>query len=256
MWLLEILGAGFVNTYRTSAVIIALAAMLSTFTVAAPNLYPPNPEPVKASELLDDEFEGKYRAAVKTSAHRNASGNVVIDWEPATLGKMLDRLDKWDMNDTWMRDPKRYRWHHRVASVERVEEEQSNVKVRGWLRAIKYEFADGSSEGDNDFHLIVSNYKTQNAKQRFLNVEISGLPKTSGADKTVIRNTREQIADILGDVNIPKGKYYKPASPIRVEIEGSLYFDGSHHPGQVGPVGMRPVTVWEIHPVTSIVEVQ
>lgn len=154
---------------------------------------------------------------------------------PRTLGSFLDQLDRWDMNEDRMRDA--YPWHHSNAPAKRVEEELHNVRVRGWLKAIKFEEYDDSgenSEGDNDFHIILSIYRNANARERFLNVEISGLPKQEGIERETIRVSREQIAEILGEENLPSGRFYKPNPPIRVEIEGSLYFDGSHYPGGVG----------------------
>lgn len=236
--------------------VLALGTVISV-GVALPRRFLPLPEPHKASELVYEEFMGKYRKEVKTSFVRDDDGDIEIDMTPRTLGTFLDRLDKWDMSDAQMRDL--YRWHHQYAPTDRVEEEMHNVRVRGWLKAIKYEEYDesgGDAEGDNDFHIILSKYRYANSKERFLNVEISGLPEDDGEDRETIRESRAQIAEILGDVNLPAGRYYKPTPPIRVEIEGSLYFDGSHYPGGVGPAGMRPKTVWEIHPVSSIEEVE
>ena len=229
-----------------------LAIVVATVALS-PLLTTPRPFPDNASDLIEDGFEGKYRAFVKTTPLRNVDGEIEIDMTPATLGTLLDRLNRWDMNDEWMRG--HYKWSHQNAPTERVEEELHNVRVRGWLKAVKYEKFDESGEdreGDNDFHLVISNYHYANSKERFFNVEVSGLPELTGDDYDILHTTRTGMGEILDGINLPRGKYYKPTSPIRVEVEGSLYFDGSHYPNTVGPSGMRPKTVWEIHPVTSI----
>jgi hypothetical protein len=40
--------------------------------------------------------------------------------------------------------------------------------------------------------------------------------------------------------------------PFPVDVTGSLLYDGDYMPGEVGPVGHRPQTTREIHPVTTI----
>jgi hypothetical protein len=42
-----------------------------------------------------------------------------------------------------------------------------------------------------------------------------------------------------------------------VKITGSIFFDGDHSAGTIGPltpVKHRPDTVWEIHPIFGVVE--
>ena len=51
---------------------------------------------------------------------------------------------------------------------------------------------------------------------------------------------------------LPEDGYDKYDPPIPVQIVGSLFFDVDHQPGEVGPVGMKPKTSWEIHPVSDI----
>ena len=126
----------------------------------------------------------------------------------------------------------------------RVTEERRSVRVRAWIYAIKY-------EADQDWHVILGTNPASNPKT-FFNAEISGLPPSSAAAHAMLLTVRNQLATILAN-ELPSGSgYRKYKTPIRVEIDGSLFFDVDHDAGVVGPEGMRPATAWEIHPVTRV----
>jgi hypothetical protein len=125
---------------------------------------------------------------------------------------------------------------------DRIDKEQRNVRVTAYVFAI-------TKESDNDFHLILDDDGSieEGAK---LNAEVSGIP-TEGPNIEALRQVREAFkAHFEGS---PPTKY-KPFldPPVRVVIEGSLFFDRDHPPGTVGPEGYRPASAWEIHPIRSI----
>ena len=129
-------------------------------------------------------------------------------------------------------------------SMFRAIEERRNVRVRAWIYAIKY-------EADQDWHVILGT-NPASSPRTFFNAEISGLPASSAAAHATLLNARKQLATILAN-ELPGGSgYRKYKTPIRVEIDGSLFFDVDHEAGVVGPEGMRPSTAWEIHPVTRL----
>jgi hypothetical protein len=125
---------------------------------------------------------------------------------------------------------------------DRIDEEAKNVRVTAYLFAIQ-------KESDNDFHLIIDDdgYLEEGAK---LNVEISGIPD-EGPDIQALRTVRNRFKDLF---NGEPPTTYRPFldPPRKVVIEGSLFFDRDHLKGTVGPVGYRPSTAWEIHPILSI----
>jgi hypothetical protein len=130
----------------------------------------------------------------------------------------------------------------KAATSDRVSEEQHNVVVTGFLYA-------STKESDNDFHCIVG--MAPNQTKRLVNVEVSGLPP-SGADRARIKAARDQFKEFFGDHLPGAGKYTKFNPPIKVRIAGSIFFDVDHKAGKIGPMGFRPKTAWEIHPVTDI----
>jgi len=82
--------------------------------------------------------------------------------------------------------------------------------------------------------------------------EVSGLP-AGGPDLATLSNARQQLVDLFPAQKLGS-TFYKPTAAIRARIQGSLHFDGDHPAGKVGPLTMRPRTVWEIHPVTKIAQ--
>jgi hypothetical protein len=125
---------------------------------------------------------------------------------------------------------------------DRIGPEQRNVRVVGYLFAI-------AKESDNDFHLIIDDDGDLEEGAK-LNVEVTGIP-TEGPNIDDLQAVRDQFkAHFDGG---PPTKY-KPFldPPLRVIIEGSLFYDVDHPPGTVGPQGYRPASAWEIHPVRSI----
>ena len=102
-------------------------------------------------------------------------------------------------------------------------------------------------ESDDDYHVIIGDNKDPK-KATFFNTEISGLPNTT--DKRFI-SVRDQFEHQF--VNVCSGQYAVfSANPIKISMEGSIFFDVDHKPGQIGPPGFQPLTTWEIHPITKI----
>jgi hypothetical protein len=107
-------------------------------------------------------------------------------------------------------------------------------------------------ETDNDFHLLLGTDPSAD-NPRYMTAEISGLPRPDNAFSDVLRDARQQLKDFFGDSPLPGSRYVKFDPPVPVRVTGSLFFDIDHRPGDVGTGRIRPDTVWEIHPVTSIV---
>jgi hypothetical protein len=134
-----------------------------------------------------------------------------------------------------------------TASSGRVKAENTNVKVKAYLYA-------ASREDDNDFHLIVGRAPTK-SPEMYLTMEISGLPKANTSATAPLAAARNAFKAFFG-ADIPNFTYDFYDPPIPLTIAGSLFFDMSHSTGQrPGPQSLksRMPTVWEVHPVTSIV---
>ena len=179
-----------------------------------------------------DQFDGTARAVAKLS---------IVSAPPesfATLSGLLDTLPSDDVMRA-LNIPK-------SADSDRVAQEQRLVTVTAYLYA-------SSKESDDDFHCIVGS--DASGSTRFMNVEVSGLPDAASPFLTPLTAARNQFKTFFTNNNVdslPTQGYEKYNPPIPVKITGSLFFDVDHLPGSIGPVGFRPTSAWEIHPVSDI----
>lgn len=133
-----------------------------------------------------------------------------------------------------------------TSSSPRIAEEKHYVRLLKdtYLYAFK-------KESDNDYHVIIGDNKNVK-KATFFNVEISGLPNSNNKTFTAVRAAFEkQFVQVCSS-----GYVIFAQNPIKIQIEGSTFFDVDHKPGQIGPVGFQPTTNWEIHPISKITFLQ
>jgi hypothetical protein len=132
----------------------------------------------------------------------------------------------------------------RDPSSPRVEEEQRVVRVRAFLYA-------ASRETDNDFHFIVGRDPT--LPPTYMNMELSGLPPSTSETFARLDTARNAYKTFVNN-QTPGAGYHHYDPPIPIEVEGSLFFDITHATGpHPGPAALRPETIWEVHPISSIV---
>lgn len=201
---------------------------------ATPRPSPPVAE--AAGDPLTAKFAGTSRKTAKITL-----ALAPVEAEYSSLNALFDTLyDDADMAE-WAADDGIEK--HADSHPNRMPEEERNVRVKAWLYAVK-------SESDKDFHIIIGT-SPSNSQREYLNVEVSGLPGNNANDYQTLKDVREQLHDILGKWP-SDSRYYKPPTPIAVEVQGSLFWDIEHAPGVVGPLGMRPDTSWEIHPISDL----
>ncbi len=125
----------------------------------------------------------------------------------------------------------------------RVSQENRNVNVsNSYLYAIK-------SESDGDLHMIIGDL----SKTALTNCEASGYPASSSSSYAKIKTVRETVITRFGTDFCGKSSYTIFSPPIQIiTFKGSLFFDVDHAAGVVGPLGFRPTTSWEVHPISSI----
>jgi hypothetical protein len=188
---------------------------------------------VPAPAPTDNNFRGKARKAAKLSI-ANATMETFDD-----VSKLINTLERHSIMKN----------HPDISNDrdnDRVAQERRNVRVTAFLYA-------ASREDDNDYHLIIG--RDPEKSERYMTVEISGLPPTSSPAFQRLNEARDAYFEFFGDgLPGPSYDFYDP--PIPVEIEGSLFFDFSHATGsRPGPSQLRPrmPVVWEIHPITKIV---
>lgn len=126
---------------------------------------------------------------------------------------------------------------------DRISQENRNVNISGsYLYAIK-------NESDGDLHMIIGDL----SNVALTNCEASGYPSSSYSSYKKIKTVRETVVTRFGTDFCGKSKYTIFSPPIRLfTLKGSLFFDVDHAAGIVGPIGYRPTTSWEVHPVSSI----
>jgi len=135
-------------------------------------------------------------------------------------------------------------------STPRFPEESHLVSVTATLLAFKFESHAAAKSGDNDFHVIIGDSASELAS--LLNVEVSGLPK-AGDPGNKFAAVRQQLLGILTTLGLtPTPSFQRLTRKVVVRVTGALYFDADHLAGSVGPTGLRPTTVWEIHPIQKI----
>jgi hypothetical protein len=185
-----------------------------------------------------EEFKGEYRKGPKTHLVRTASGSLAPAKSYKGIKALLDALPTHQVMK--QKYPKLFL--KKGATNTRVAEEKQNVRVVGWM-------FDAKREDDEDYHVIVGT-QSSGTDNTFMNVEVSGLPP-SGKDRTDLKAARIEFENIA-QRTISRAHYNNFIPPIKVRITGSLFFDGDHAPGSIGPMGHKPKTVWEIHPVAKI----
>ena len=182
-------------------------------------------EEMLAVNCTDSTFAGSARKAAKTSIVTAKTEDL------ATVSAMIKTFPK----DAVMRTKV-------TSSSPRVTEEKRNVRLLKdtYLYAFK-------KESDNDYHVIIGD-NIDSKKATYFNVEISGLPVPIDKRFQAVRAAFEKQF-----VQVCNSNYAVfSTNPIKIAIEGSVFFDVDHKPGQIGPVGFQPLTTWEIHPITKI----
>jgi hypothetical protein len=167
---------------------------------------------------LDSLYSGKDRESAKTSI---VAGRAKI---VATVSDLIKLLPK----DSIMRKKVKKK-------SPRVAEEDTYL----------YAFA---KEEDGDYHIIIGDHFVA-SKATFFNVEISGLLSNdlNSALSQPRRAFEEQFVGMCSSDYI-----IFIDNPLKIDVQGSLFFDVSHIVGQVGPKKLKPQTNWEIHPVSKI----
>ncbi|MEO7306192.1 MAG: hypothetical protein ABIR78_13220 [Ferruginibacter sp.] len=183
----------------------------------------------ETNATCSDAFAGSARAAAKTSFASVSYGTY------ASINAMRAVLQ----TDTYMRSI------GITNSSPRVSEENRNRNITtSYLYAI-------ARESDNDFHMIIGDANT--AAGNLFNCEASGNPASSQSSYAAINAVRNYLKSYFGKDFCGQSGYTKFTPGIRVTLlKGSLFFDIDHAAGTVGPLGLRPNTAWEMHPIHDI----
>ncbi len=199
---------------------------------------PPAPAGATYPEV-EEAFQGEYRAAAKTE-YATIEGALAPFEYFSDLGALAAFLQP-------QIDPVMRSLHpHLTGAVHRVEEERHNVTVDAYIHAVKHE---SGPHGDRDFHVMLGS-SPMHGDGIFMTAEASGLP-TDGADRLRLAEARRELLAIFGTCRC-NNRFMQVSPPIRVRVTGSLFFDGDHGIGSVGPAYAKPFSVWEIHPILAI----
>lgn len=183
---------------------------------------------IRLRECNSQTFAGLSRSHVKTSVTKNHRQSY------ATLSAFLNSLfPDADMIPVIRSLSRPY--------AERALQEDKFVTLRD-VYLVAY-----ARERDNDYHLII----TDREGKLYFNAELSGLPPRNQKSYNIINTVRKAFEKFPGSLKC--GQYVFFETPIRIStIQGCLFFDTDHPAGSVGPMGARPSTAWELHPVVEI----
>lgn len=232
--------------------LIACLAVLTACETPAPVTRPETPpstlpEAVPPAGIVspevDEEFRGRYRARAKTE-YAMTDGQLApveqfddLEALKAFLRPQIDQIMHYHYQHLSEAD---------TDATQRVAEERHNVSVVAYIHAVKHESGSG---GDNDFHVMLGSSPTPDTGL-FLTAEASGLPP-DGPHRVLLAIARQELLSIVGPCYCGS-RFMRVSPPLRVRVTGSLFFDGAHSIGAVGPQYAKPFTVWEIHPILSI----
>jgi hypothetical protein len=205
-----------------------------------PALVSAEPGLLASVDIAEAPFKGKSRKVAKTSIAVDAGELPDVF---ATVGDLLDELADVSSDN----EMEGLGIKNTGDAALRVDQENENVTVTGWLYAAKL-------EDDQDFHLIIGTDSAGSAIH-YINCEISALPAKTKPAYNTLKTARKQFLDLLADkgFGVPTASKYKHYSPpIKVDVSGSLFFDVDHKGGTVGPATRRALTAWELHPITNI----
>lgn len=182
-----------------------------------------------SATTCSDAFAGSARSAAKTSYASVSYGTY------ASINAMRAVLQ----TDTYMKGL------GITNSSPRVSEENRNRDITtSYLYAI-------ARESDNDFHMIIGD--ANSAAGNLLNCEASGNPASSQSSYAAINAVRTYLKGYFGTDFCGQSGYTKFTPSIHITLlKGSLFFDIDHAAGTVGPLGLRPNTAWEMHPIHNI----
>ena len=173
----------------------------------------------------DSVFVGQDRKAAKTSFATTPT----VDF--TSIAALFNSLPKDAVMQTKV-----------TKNSSRVPVENKNVRLKNNIYLLAFK-----KESDNDYHVIIGDNKDFK-KATLLNAEISGLPAPLVKQFQMVRNAFEKQF-----VQVCSNSYaIFTANPISIQIEGSVFYDIDHKPGQIGPAGLQPKTSWEIHPIAKI----
>lgn len=129
----------------------------------------------------------------------------------------------------------------------RVPEEDRNAYIKNaYLFSVK-------EEEDQDFHIIIGDLSATGEPINLMNVEIAGLPEdVTSKDFKILKKVRAQFYakyPLFFDSN---KKTLNCDPPLPISLRGSLFFDTQHSAGHIGSKKLKPLSVWELHPITYL----
>jgi hypothetical protein len=186
----------------------------------------------KKKPSTGDQFGGKDRKIAKLSIPTAPTQNF------ADVAKLVASLPSVD-SMVKLKIPT-------TSNSDRVSQEKRNIHVNGFLYA-------ASREADNDFHCIVG-CDPKTTPETYMTMEVSGLPPKTSPAFGALNAARTAYKQFFG-TNLPGAGYHFYQPPIKVQVDGALFFDATHSKGPApGPASLksRMPTIFEVHPVTKI----
>jgi hypothetical protein len=179
-------------------------------------------------ESVPDEFRGMYRGAARSSISQS-------DFERFDG---IDSLLKTLHSDETMRA--------RISKyTPRTQEEDRNVILSCYLHAVKKQIS-------GDYSIVIGDAPGR-TPWRTMMCRLSSIPTRENPTMLFLKNVRTNLEKgLFGQVNLEAKAYRHFDPPVPIAITGSLYYNGLHEPGTMGPRSLKSETAWEIGPIISL----
>jgi hypothetical protein len=181
-----------------------------------------------ADQGVPEEFRVMYRGAARTSISQS-------DFERF---EAVDSLLKTLPSDEVMRaNVGRY--------TPRTQEEDRNVILTCFLYALKKQIS-------GDYSMVIGG-APDGATHGTMMCRIPSVPTRENPTMVFLKSVREKLEqDLFKHMNLDNKIYIYFNPPVPLIIMGSLYYNGLHQPGTMGPARMKSETGWEIGPIISL----
>jgi hypothetical protein len=176
-------------------------------------------------QSVPEQFRGMYRGAARTSISQS-------DFERFDG---IDSLLKTLPSDEFMRA--------RVSKyIPRTHEEDRNVILSCYLHAVKKQIS-------GDYSIVIGDAPGRMPWKSMM-CRIPSIPTRENPTMLFLKSVRTKLeSGLFSQVNLETKAYVHFQPPRPITITGSLYYNGIHEPGTVGPRNLKSETAWEIGPI-------
>lgn len=135
--------------------------------------------------------------------------------------------------------------HQRFPQAAGAFQEGEVLTVQGWLHLVAFEV-------DGDYHMQISASPESGDNCVIVEIPYPDFVRSKPL-ALLVRQARDMVRQRALKGQEPSAGGNVLQHPMRVQVVGALFFDGSHvGDAPRGKKGMKAATKWELHPVTNV----